>query len=389
LSFGSAAAGVREAQAMKRFLTPLIIAFITALVTPFATEAKILIGMPGPMTGGMAWFGEQMEQGTAMKIAELNAAGVLGQPVELLVVDDYCDPEQAVAAARKLVEARVAAVIGHACSGAAIAASKIYEEARLLLITGVAASKLTEQGFRNVFRYLGRDTQQGTMAADYLAERWADQQIAIVHDGGAFGKGVAEAAKRRLGELGVHEVMFEAIEPGKTDYLDLIDRLQAKEVDALYFGGYSAEAGLIVRQARSRGYTLQMVGPDILSDEYFGRVAGRASEGVLFPSWPDLRSMPKAAPLVAKFRARNYEPEGITIPTYISVQIWADAVEKAGTLELDGVINSLRTNQFDTLFGTIGFDEKGDVYGYETLVWYVWQVGNYVACKASHAPPCP
>jgi branched-chain amino acid transport system substrate-binding protein len=381
---------------MKGFLAPHIgsittfVAFIIALVTPFATQAKILIGMPGPMTGGMAWFGEQMEQGTAMKIAELNAAaGVLGQPVELLVVDDYCDPEQAIAAARKLVEARVAAVIGHACSGAAIAASKIYEEAGLLLITGVAASKLTEQGFRNVFRYLGRDTQQGTMAANYLAERWRAQQIAIVHDGGAFGKGVAEAARRRLGELGIREVMFEAIEPGKTDYLDLIDRLQAKRITAFYFGGYSAEAGLIMRQARNRGYTLQMIGPDILSDEYFRRVAGEASEGVLFPSWPDLRNKPEAAPLVAKFRAKNYEPEGITIPTYISVQIWAEAVEKVGTLELNPVIDSLRTNQFDTLFGTIGFDEKGDVYGYEPLVWYVWQGDNYVACTVAHAPPCP
>jgi hypothetical protein len=103
---------------MKGFLAPHIgsittfVAFIIALVTPFATQAKILIGMPGPMTGGMAWFGEQMQQGMAMKIAELNAAGgVLGQQVELLMVDDYCNPEQAIAAANKLVEARVGAVI--------------------------------------------------------------------------------------------------------------------------------------------------------------------------------------------------------------------------------------------------------------------------------------
>jgi branched-chain amino acid transport system substrate-binding protein len=375
---------------MKHSVGPLIVVLAAAFGTAALAHAKILIGMPAPMTGGMAWFGEQMEQGTTMRIAELNAAGgVLGQPVELLVVDDYCDPEQAIAAARKLVEARVATVIGHACSGAAIAASQIYAEAGLLLITGVAASKLTEQGLRNVFRYLGRDTQQGTMAADYLAERWGAKQIAIVHDGGAFGKGVAEAARRRLGELGVRQVMLEAIELGRTDSLDLIDRLQAEGIAAFYFGGYSAEAGLIMRQARNREYTFQMIGPDILSDEYFGRVAGEASEGVLFPSWPDLRNQPEAAPLVAKFRARNYEPEGITIPTYVSVQIWAEAVEKAGTLELDRVIDSLRTNQFDTLFGTIGFDEKGDVYGYEPLVWYVWQGGNYVACTEAHAPPCP
>ena len=171
--------------------------------------------------------------------------------------------------------------------------------------------------------------------------------------------------------------MFEAIEPGKTDYFDLIDQLQAKGVDVLFFGGYSAEAGLIIRQARSRGYGVRMIGPDTLNSEYFWRVAGKASEGVLFPSYPELRNKPEAAPLVAKFRAKGYEPEGITFQTYIAIQVWAEAVEKAGTLELDAVIQSLRTHQFDTLFGRIGFDAKGDVTGYEPFIWYVWKGGHY------------
>ena len=112
--------------------------------------------MPGPLTGGMAWFGEQMQEGIGMKVAELNqAGGVLGQPVEILPVDDFCDPDQAAAAARKLVAAHVATVIGHLCSGAAIAASQIYQEAGILLISGATNSKLTDQGFRTVFRITG------------------------------------------------------------------------------------------------------------------------------------------------------------------------------------------------------------------------------------------
>jgi branched-chain amino acid transport system substrate-binding protein len=78
-----------------------------------------------------------------------------------------------------------------------------------------------------------------------------------------------------------------------------------------------------------------MIGPDTLNTEFFWRVAGEASEGVLFPSNPELRNEPEAAPLVAKFRAKGYEPEGITLQTYTAVQVWAEAVEKAGTLELD------------------------------------------------------
>jgi hypothetical protein len=137
------------------------------------------------------------------------------------------------------------------------------------------------------------------------------------------------------------------------------------------------------RQAPDRGYEVRMIGPDTISGEYFLRIAGKSSEGMLFPSWPDLRNKPEAAPLVAKFRAKNYEPEGITFPTYVAVQVWAEAVERAGTLELDAVIETLRSHKFETLFGLIGFDAKGDVTGYEPYVWYVWKSGHYVPVEQS------
>jgi branched-chain amino acid transport system substrate-binding protein len=143
------------------------------------TRADIVIGVPGPMTGGMGWIGEQGERGAALAIAELNAAGgVLGEPVRILLVDDFCDADQALAAAKKLAAEEVAFVAGHLCSGAAIAASKVYEEAGILMISPTATNPaLTEQGFTNVFRMSGRDTLQGTMAAEYLAERWRGPDI--------------------------------------------------------------------------------------------------------------------------------------------------------------------------------------------------------------------
>jgi branched-chain amino acid transport system substrate-binding protein len=208
-----------------------------ALATTMPAHAEILIGMPMPVTGGMAWIGEQGERGAALAVANLTAAGgVLGQPVRTVVVDDFCEGEQAVAAAKKLVAEGVAMVAGHLCSGASIPASKVYAEAGILMISTTSTNPtLTEQGFANVFRVCGRDTLQGTMAADYLAERWRDQDIAIVHDGQAYGKGVAEAARQRLHERGVSEVVFEAIEPGQADYSELVERLQAMGTGAVYF----------------------------------------------------------------------------------------------------------------------------------------------------------
>ena len=350
-----------------------------ALSASLPARADIVIGVPGPMTGGMAWIGEQGERGAALAIAELNAAGgVLGEPVRILLVDDFCDADQALAAAKKLVAEEVALVAGHLCSGAALAASKVYEEAGILMISPTATNPaLTEQGFANVFRMSGRDTLQGTMAAEYLAARWGGQDIAIIHDGQAYGKGIAEEARRRLSDHGVTGILFDAIEPGQADYSTLVDELQAAQIGALYFAGYTAEAGLIIRQARSRGYDLEMIGSDALISEYFWHVAGQAAVGVRFVSMSDPRANPQAAEIVARFRADGYEPEGITLYSYAAVKVWAQAVEKAGTVEPKAVAAALRAHQFDTVLGTIGFDEKGDVYGYEPFVWYVWREGNY------------
>jgi branched-chain amino acid transport system substrate-binding protein len=69
----------------------------------------------------------------------------------------------------------------------------------------------------------------------------------------------------------------------------------------------------------------------------------------------------------------------LTLYSYATVQTWAQGVEKAGTFESNAVADALRTHQFDTVLGRIGFDEKGDVYGYEPFIWYVWQEGNYAA----------
>src|ERR671919_2790801 len=114
----------------------LILSGISTALYATTAAAEILIGMAGPMTGKDAWFGAQMERGAEQAVADLNAAGgVLGEQVQLITADDFCDPEQAVAAARKLVSDGVIFVVGHYCSGASIPASEIYQAAGVLMIT--------------------------------------------------------------------------------------------------------------------------------------------------------------------------------------------------------------------------------------------------------------
>ena len=99
-------------------------------VVTSSAHAEVRIGAAAALTGPNSWFGEQNERGFAMAVAEINeAGGLLGERIELIVADDYCDAEQGVAAARKLIADGVVFVAGHACSGPAIPASALYQEA--------------------------------------------------------------------------------------------------------------------------------------------------------------------------------------------------------------------------------------------------------------------
>ena len=146
----------------------------------------------------------------------------------------------------------------------------------------------------------------------------------------------------------------------------------------LDYGGYAPEAGLIIRQARKAGADLQLVVGDGVASGDFWLVAGAAGEGTLLTAGPDPRNDSAATTIVRRFRDEGYEPEGFTLYAYAAVQAWAQAVEEAGTLDTQAVIEALHADEFDTVLGHIGFDDKGDVRGFEPFVWYVWRAGDYV-----------
>jgi branched-chain amino acid transport system substrate-binding protein len=354
------------------------VAFGVCFVTS-AAHAEVRIGVATPMTGPNSWTGEEHERGVAMAVAELNqAGGVLGERVELIVADDYCDGEQAIAAARKLIADGVVFVAGHLCSDASIPASALYQEAGIVMISPSSTNpKLTEQGFSNVFRVVKRDSEQARLAGDYLAERWGDAKIAILHDGDLYGQGLAEATKEQLNRHGITETRFDRIAPGQPDYTETVSMLEAAGIRVLFYGGRPAEAALIARHVHERGYDLQLIGSDNLNSEYFLHAAGPAAEGVRFVSQADARTSEAAAPVVAKFRAESYEPEGWTLYAYAVVQVWAQAVKKAGTFDSNAVVKALQHKEFDTVLGRLGFDDKGDVTGADSFIWYVWKDGKY------------
>lgn len=354
-------------------------AMLTA-ATAAGARAELLVGVAGPLTGRYQARGLEAQIGTELAVAELNAAGgVLGEPVQVVTADDACDPDQAVAVARGLAARGVVLVVGHSCSGAAIAAAPVYVEARIVQISPSATNpRLTTAGWPTVFRVSGRDDQQGAMAGDYLARRWGGARIAILHDGTTYGRGLAEETRARLRADGATEALFLAYAPAAVDFSHEAARLVEAGIDAVYIGGRETEAALIVLQARAAGSDAAVVAGDALVSDDFWLIAGQAADGAVFTFAPDPAATPAAAAVVERLRAQGLlGPVGYTLHAYAAVQAWAQAADHAGTTASGAVAEALRRHAFDTVLGTIGFDANGDVTGIPTYVWYTWQDGDY------------
>ena len=341
-------------------------------------EGSIVIGTAGPVTGQYAVFGAQMVRGAEMAVADINAAGgVLGRQLVLEIGDDACEAKQAVAVANQMVNKGAVFMAGHFCSSTSIPASEVYNEEGILQISPASTNPvLTEQGFANVFRTCGRDDQQGLVAGQFLAKRFGDKKIAILHDKTAYGKGLADETKKVLNAAGITETLYEAYTAGEKDYSALVSKLKKSNIDVVYLGGYHTEAGLILRQAREQGLQAQLVSGDALVTEEFWSITGDAGEGTLFSFSPDPAKNPAAADVVARFLDDGYKPEGYTLYTYAAVQAFVQAAEAAGSTDVDDLVAALRSGNFATVLGDIAFDDKGDVSapGY---IFYEWKNGTY------------
>lgn len=364
---------------MRLRISWLLFGVALAAAAPPDAAAEIPIGFAHPLTGAFALSGHRNLTAAEMAVSDLNErGGVLGEPVKLITADDGCGLQRSVEAARELVAARVRFVVGHFCSHSSLLAAGIYETADVLMVTPSSTHpRLTEEGRQNVFRLYGRDDRQGQLAGDFLADHWRGGKIAILHDGSTYGEGLALEARKQLRARGATEAIYDMYTPGADDYADLLRRLRQARIEVLYIGGYGPDAGRILRAARERGIDLQLVGGDGLDMDEFWAVAGHLGEGTMFSGRPDVRARPEAAEVLARFRGKGLGTRDFGLGAYAAVQVWAQAVERAGSLELAVVAETLRRGRFDTVLGRVAFDHKGDLKaaGWQ---WKVWTEGDYV-----------
>ena len=361
----------------RKFLGAAALALAVCFVASGA-QAQVKFGVAGPITGANAAFGAQLTNGTQMAVDDINAAGgILGQKIVVETGDDVSDPKQGVSVANKFIGDGIKFVIGHFNSGVTIPASDVYADSGVLFITPSATNpKVTERGLWDAFRTCGRDDQQGKLWANYALQHLQGKKIAILHDKTTYGKGLADAAKGFMNAGGMKEVLYEGVNTGEKDYSAIVSKVKASGAEYLMWGGLHTEAGLIIRQMRDQGMKTVMISGDGITDAEFASIGGPGVEGTLMSFGPDPRNNPAAKDVVAKFRAKGFEPEAYTLYSYAGVQIIKQAAEKANSLDPKKVAAAMHSGMtFKTVIGDISFDKKGDRTTVD-YVWYVWKKGD-------------
>lgn len=335
---------------------------------PAPESVTVRIGAASPLTGPQAHIGIDIRNGVQLAIDDLNAAGVEigGRKVkfELLAEDDEANPTKATTVAQKLVDARVAAVVGHFNSGASIPASRIYSDAGIPQISPASTNpKYTLQGFKTTFRVVAHDDQQGPTLGRFALDKLQAKSIAVIDDSTAYGQGLADAFAATVQAGGAKVVAREHATDKDTDFKAILTRIKGRNPDLIMFGGIDPQAGPMVRQMAELGIKAKFMGGDGMQTPNFIKLAGAASEGVMasIPGLPK-EQMPGGKAFLARYKAKfNAEVELFAPMGYDSVFVFVEAMKRAGSVEPARFLPEIGKTDYRGVIGPIAFDEKGDL----------------------------
>ncbi|HIQ38310.1 MAG TPA: branched-chain amino acid ABC transporter substrate-binding protein [Desulfocapsa sulfexigens] len=369
----------------KLFITAVALGFAMAVPVTGIAGDTIKFGVAGAQSGDLASYGLPTVKAAELVVAMYNAkGGINGKKIELLIEDDVCKPEVATNTATKLVTDGVDVVLGHICSGATKAALPIYKEAGVVVMSPSATDTgLTFSGdYPNFFRTIAHNDAQAIAMADFAINTVGSKKIAVIHDKGDYGKGLAEIAKKLVEESGKAEVvLFEGVTPGAVDYSAIVQKIKRKGADTVLFGGYHPEASKIVTMMNKKRLKVTFISDDGVKDDTFIKVAGKNAEGVYATGPKDTSSNPLSGiSIEAHKKAYNADPGAFYEAAYSAAIALLNAIEKAGSTDMPAVVKALRTEKVDTPVGKIHFDEKGDAVGVGFVMYQV-KDGKYMEVK--------
>ncbi|CAH0212067.1 Leucine-, isoleucine-, valine-, threonine-, and alanine-binding protein [Massilia sp. Bi118] len=364
------------------FLLPLAAASASAQTT-------VKIGSVSPLSGTGAHQGKDIENGTRMAIDDLNAKGlsIAGKKVRFVLQaeDDGADPKMGTAAAQKLVDNGVVAVIGHLNSGTTVPASKIYNNAGIPQISPAATTPLyTRQGYKTAFRVVASDSLVGKTLAAYSIKTLHAKKIAVIDDRTAFGQGLADEFTKGVKAVGGAQLVSRQFTNDKaTDFNAILTQIRAHKPDVIFYGGMDAVAGPMLKQMKALGIGARLVSGDGVCSEKLPELAGDALGSdkvicVVAGGVSGAKEEAAAAAFAERYRQRFKIPLQTYAPyAYDATMVFAQAMQQANSTDPARFLSALAKIKYHGVTGDIAFDPSGDLHD-AALTLYTYREGKQV-----------
>lgn len=346
----------------------LLSALLLASIAHAADEQVVKIGVSGPLSGPNAFAGKDDENGVRLALEELNAQKlrVGGKLVrfELLSEDDQGDPKAGVNVAQKFVDAGVKYVLGPYNSGVAIPASRVYNDAGVLMSTVGTNPKITQAGYGTVFRIVASDTQVGASMAAFAARDLKLKNVGVIDDRTAFGQGIANEFIRQAKASGMNVVGREFTSDKASDFSAILTALKAKRVDAIFFGGYAPQGAPMARQMKQFGMDAKLLGGDTLCSPEMARLGGDAvGTNVMCAQAGAIVERQAAGPaFIARYKERFKRAPDVYAPSFYDQAMFiAQAMKTANSVEPAKVNAALRSSSYQGVIGAYAYDAAGNL----------------------------
>ena len=320
----------------------------------------ITIGVMLPLSGDLSNYGRDMLNAYELAVAEINErGGVLGRPLELFPADDRGDPMEAVSAANRIIAQGVDFVVGGYASGATIPTLQLYYDAGLLfLISASNSTVITEQGFNQSFMVNSPGTHQIDKLIELL-ETLDVSSVALIHQGCAFSENLSNLAEGMLPPAGFEIAAVEVMVEGAPDVSAIVTSIRNSGADFVYWCAYHADGGNMIRQLRRGGFEGYIAVGDGSASEQLIAAAAPEGEGVFVTSAPFAGFVEGGAEFMAAYYAMHGVAPNTSFSTlaYDTIYLLAQAIEEAGTIEMQAVRDAVQAIDFNGLTGNIRFTE--------------------------------
>ncbi len=328
----------------------------------------IKIGVFEPLTGANAAGGEMEVEGA--KLANKMFPEVLGQKIELVIVDNKSDKVEAGNAVARLIEKdKVKAVIGSWGSGFSMAAGETLKNAKVPAVAASATNPLVTLDNDYYFRVCFIDTFQGKVLANLAFNELGAKNAAIIQEvNNDYSVGLAQFFTNEFKMLtGDDAAILEVANynTGDQDFTAQLTNIKAKNPDVIFAPGNFTESALIMKQAKELGITAPFLGGDTWETPEFIDVGQEAVEGAMlttfFATEKPLNDLSKQ--FIEEYRAEyGTEPSAVAALAFDAYLVIRDAIEKAGSADDTTAIRDeiAKTENFQGATGSISLDENGD-----------------------------